>query len=135
MSAILGEAEKARIRYHLGYLQIEPAAAIQLGFPAASQAGFLVESAMNRIMDAAVGLVRERVAVLDQTEQRMVGAQKRMAAKRLGEIELRADETDQLRAEYRYWAGSLADILGVPLNVYSIKFRGGGNRLSIPVAH
>lgn len=137
MAAILGEEEKVRIRHHLGYLNVQPASAIQLGFPRASQPQFLVESAMNNILVSAVGQIRKYISILDNIEDRLVGALDRLEASKLSEITLRADEHDALEREYYRWAQRLADDLGVPLNVYSERFRRGaaGGSLSVPVQH
>lgn len=135
-NAVLTEEEKNRIRHHLGYLVTEPASSIQLGYPRASQPQFLVELSMNRIPEQAVGQIRRYVGILDKTEDRLFEAQERLAASALGEITLREDETDQLEREYARWARRLADDLGVPLNIYSERFRSGGMMpINIPVAH
>lgn len=134
--AVLSEQEKARIRYHLGYLNITPAAAIQLGFPAASQTQFLVESAMNKIPDTAIGQIRQKVAILDGVEAKLVESQDRLAASSLGELTIREGEPDLLDKEYYRWACRLADDLGVPLNIYSERFRNGGGGaapMNVPV--
>jgi len=134
--ANLTEPEKVRVRFHLGYLTQLSAASIQLGIPRASQPQFLVEQAMNQITDESIGLVRRMLDILDSTENRMVEAQERYAAEKLGEITLRADEIDALEREHTRWAKRLADILGVPLNAYSERFRAGaGASLSVPVVH
>lgn len=130
----LTEEEKARVRYHLGYLDVAPVVSIQLGFPRASQPMFLVEAAMENILETAIGIVRRHVAELDGIEDQISDARRRMKAEKLGEITLRADETDALEREYARWARRLADILGVPLNIYAERFRaGGGAPLSVPV--
>ncbi|KKK54507.1 hypothetical protein LCGC14_3083990, partial [marine sediment metagenome] len=43
----LTEAEKERVRYHLGYLQVSAAASIQLGIPRPLQTVFLLEQGLN----------------------------------------------------------------------------------------
>ncbi|MCH7584457.1 MAG: type I restriction endonuclease subunit R [Acidobacteria bacterium] len=59
MTVRLQEADRARVRHHLGYLNVEPVSSIQLGFPAASQPQFLVEIAMDRIIPEAVGMIQK----------------------------------------------------------------------------
>jgi hypothetical protein len=137
MAAVLQEEEKARIRHHLGYLNVQPAASIQLGFPAASQPLFLVESAMNKIPETAVGIIRKTVSILDNIEDRLVDALDRLQAEKLSDVTLRADEHDALEREYVRWAKRLADDLGAPLNAYSERFRHGMAQasLSVPVQH
>jgi hypothetical protein len=133
MSAILSDAEKNRVRHHTGYLLTSPAASIQLGVPRASQAMFLVEQAMNLIMDDAVGIIRAHISRLDRIEEQMDEARERLVAKEVGDIVLRDDEPDLLEKEYRRWAVRLADDLGIPLNAYSERFRSGGISLNARV--
>ena len=135
-TAILTEEEKARIRYHGGYLQITPASAIILGVPAATQPAFLVESAMEHIPDTAISIIRNLVAICDATERNIFESQRRMKVKSVDEIDLNPDEADQLRGEYRYWVQKLYDNLGCPINAYASAFQSGGRPpLNIPVVH
>lgn len=133
-TALLSEEEKARILHHTGYVLTDPVASIQLGVPRASQPMFLVMSQFNRIPEAAVGLIRNYIAILDGIEAKLIEAMDRFAASKLGEITLRDNETSMLEGEYARWAKRLADDLGVPLNPYSERFRGGTTTsLSVPV--
>jgi hypothetical protein len=117
--------EKNRIRYHLGYLVTSAVVNIQLGFPAASQTLFLLEAAMDRVPVSAAFVVRNLLAICETTENRLLEAQKRMAAEVLDEITLRADECQALENEHTRWASRLADLFGVPLNPYSYRYAGG----------
>lgn len=139
MAIALSAAERERVRYHLGYQNVEPAASISLGFPRATQASFLVEAAMDRLVDSTVGRVSQIVALLDRIEGQMAEALCRLTAQQLGELKLRNSneeptEQDLLAREYRRWAERLADNLGVPLNAYSERFRDdGGGMVNVPV--
>jgi hypothetical protein len=137
MSAVLTEDEKARIRHHLGYILLDPVPSITLGVRGLGQPQFLVELALNQIPENAVGIIRNYVAIMDGIENQLVEAQRRFKAEKLGEITLRKDETDQLEREYARWAKRLADDLGVPLNMFSERFRtnGGMMPLSVSVQH
>jgi hypothetical protein len=127
----LTDAEKERVRYHLGYLGVQPAASIQYGLPKPIQTLFLVETAMSNIMAVSEERVRKILGILDDLEDKLVEAQDRLAADKLEELVLRRGEPDLLEAEYNRWAGRLADILGVPLYPYASRFReGGGNAVS-----
>lgn len=138
----LTDSDRVRVRYHLGYLNIEPVQSIQLGFPAAQQAEFLVETAMDRLMAAAVPKLLEILNTLECIEGLMRQALPHLLAQQIGELKIRntneeGTSQDLLEKEYARWAKRLADHLGVPLNVYSTRFQGGlygGVPLSTPVS-
>lgn len=127
--------EKERIRYHLGYIQVQPAASIQFGLPRPTQTAFLVESAMNLLIPEAEDRVRRILAVMDGIEAQLIDAQPRLAATQLDELHIRGDETDALETEYARWGSRLADIFGVPIYPYSLRYKGrlGPVAGSIPV--
>lgn len=129
------DEEKQRIRYHLGYPSVQPAAALTYGIPKPIQTLFLVESAMNLILPVAQDKVRSLLNTLDTIECRLQDAQTRMAAQSIDTLTMRKDEADSLEAEYRRWANRLADVMGVPLYAYSLRFQrsGGTYAGSIPV--
>lgn len=132
------DAEKERIRYHMGYLQVAPAAALTFGIPAPIQTLFLVESAMDRVLTAAEDRIRKLITVLDQIECRMLDGQNYLIADSLSDISIRADNIDKLEDEYSRWAARLADTLGAPLYPGAVRFRrlfggGPGSAGSIPV--
>lgn len=116
-------AEKERIRYHMGYLQVTPAAAITYGIPAPIQTLFLLESAMDRVIANAEDRVRRLITVLDEIECRMLDGQNYLVADQLSDITIRKDNIDKLEDEYCRWAARLADTLGAPLYPGAERFR------------
>ena len=134
----LDAREKIRVRTHLGYLNVSPAASLFLGIPRPIQTIFLVEQAMSNLIEDAVERVRKILGVMDGVECRLVESQERLAASKLGELELRQNEPDLLEREYVRWGGRLADELGVPFYAYSNRYKwnqpmAGGFAGSIPV--
>lgn len=134
--ARLSEQDRARVRHHLGYLNVQPVATIQLGFPAASQPQFLVELAMDRVMDAAVDIILRDLNTLDEIECRQIDSLKRLKVQALGELKLRnsneePNEHDLLAQTYEFWKKKLANDLGVPVNPFA---EAQGVPLNIPVA-
>ncbi len=130
------EEEKARIRYHLGYLQSDLVLSTLLGIKALAQPQFLLEGQMNTLPETAVSLVRMLVGRCDQTEQQMFEAQERLAAKSIERIDLNENEIDKLTERYRYWVLKLAEQFGAPVNAYSAAFQaGGGMQLNAPRIH
>jgi len=119
----------------MGFLGVQLAASISFGIPRPIQTVFLIETAMNNLIEDAVGIVRDLIARLDETENQMFEAQVRLQATKLGELELREDEVEKLEKSYVIWADRLADTLGVPKYPYSSKFQRAGGMAagSIPV--
>lgn len=125
----LDESDRVRVRYHLGYLNVEPVISIQLGFPSAQQAQFLVETAMDRIIPQAIPRVLAMLGTLDCIEGQMIDALKRLKVQQVSEVKMRnsneeATEQDLLEREYERWAMRLANMLGVPWNPYAKRFAG-----------
>lgn len=130
---MLTDDEKERVRYHLGYPQVQPAAAMTFGLPTPVQTLFLVDSAMNRLIQHAEDRVRKILTILDGIEDKLVDAQDRLAAERLEELTLREDEPNRLEAEYLRWAQRLANMLGVPPYPYSDRFARSARGATVPV--
>lgn len=128
-------SEKERVRYHLGYTNVQPAASIQFGIPRPIQTMFLVDSAMSNLLEESVDRVRKILNVMDRIEDVLAeGAIERLAAIRLDEMELREDEPDKLDKEYQRWGKRLADLLGAPIYPYSARYQSMlGGVGSIPV--
>lgn len=127
--------EKQRIRYHLGYPSVQSAASLSFGMVKPLQTLFLVESAMTLILPVAEDKARSILNILDGIECRLVDAQDRLAAKSVDSLTMRPDETAALEGEYLRWANRLADVMGVPLYAYSLRFKRQGQSYagSIPV--
>jgi len=119
----LSDTEKVRIRYHLGYPNVTAIASLNAGIPIPLQTLFLVENAMDRVIDEALPIVRTHIQTLDNIECQLVEGQRNLAVNRLGDMEIRREHLDQLEGEYRRWANRLADTLGVPLYPYSSKLK------------
>lgn len=136
---MLDPNEKERVRYHMGYLEVQPAAALTFGIPAPIQTLFLVESAMDRILPTAEDRVRKIITIMDTIECREEGALDYLVVSRVDDIEIRPDHIEKLEEQYAKWASKLSDVLGAPLYQYSAKFKclfgyGGANQAgSIPV--
>lgn len=135
----LSEADKERIRYHTGYMEVSFAASLQFGLPRPIQTIFMLEQAMTLLVSQyAITRVVKTLDILDETECHIENSQKQLYAEKLGELTLRgADEgkttPDLLEREYQRWAKRLADILGIPLYPYSARFRRQGGVYNISV--
>lgn len=130
MTSPLTSEERERVRHHMGYMSVQPAASIQFGLPRPSQTAFMIESAMENLMPEAAPRVRDILRVLDDIEQKLLDAQCYLVADELDEIKLAGSRdprgrlvTDRLEDEYVRWAKRLADIFGCPLYPFSQRFQ------------
>lgn len=126
----LTEQEKVKIRHHTGHLNVADAYTFVLGTPAAVETQFIIEGAMDRVLEAALPELRRHLRILDQIEEQMVEDLELMAVNGLGEIQVNQREQHQLWQNYLRWVGSLCNILGVYRNPYDKR---GGTGLNIPV--
>lgn len=128
------EQEKVSIRSHLGYLNVQAAATFALGIPAAVETQFIIEGAMDRILDAALPLAREFISHLDTIQAQKVQDLEVLVVDSIGEIDIRKDEQQALDKQYSYWQNKLADLLGVMVNPFS-KAHGDAGGLNVSVIH
>ncbi len=126
----LTEQERVKIRHHLGYLNVAEAQTFVFGTPASFEPQFLVEGAMNRVLDAALPEVRRHIAILDQIEEQMIADHELLAVSKVGEIDVRPDEQEALEERYDRWRQSLANLLGICANPFDKRY---GHGVNVPV--
>lgn len=137
--SVLSEADKERVRYHLGYLNTSFAASITMGIPRPVQTLFLVEDAMGLIIPQAVARVICILDTMDGIEGMLRKQLGTLGVKSAGELTLHplSDKgklvTDSLETEYVRWGNRLADTLGVPHYPFSSRYRKRGPGSNIPV--
>lgn len=137
---MLTEQEKVMIRHHLGYLNVSEVATFGLGIPASVETAYLVEAAMNKIIPAAIPLIRHHIALLSKTEEQMVCGQDEVGVDSLGSIKLNNQGENrgqrELRRVYNYWARSLSNLLGCPRNPFDSRAAEFGLRgINVRVQH
>lgn len=108
----LSEQQRISIRHHLGYLQVADASTFVLGVPASVETTFMIEGAMDRLLEHAIPLVERLLETLDGIECQMVTDLDLLAANKVGDIEINPKEQQSLTKQYDYWAASLANALG-----------------------
>lgn len=134
MPAVFTEAEKVRIRHHLGYLNVEAAQTFVLGAPAAVPTQFLIEGAMNKVLPDAYSLALELLSRCEAVESQITENQELLAVTQVDEIGVRQDEFQQLLKRYEYWRNGLANVLGVYPNPFDKRFGGGmAGGVNVPV--
>ncbi len=123
--------EKVQVRHHLGYLNVQESQTFVLGVPAGVQTQFIIEGAMNRVMEVALPQVRRHVGILDKIESQMIDDQELLAVQSVDEIVINPEEMKKLKAEYLYWRQGLANLLGVYPNPYDGRFAGRSMNVSV----
>jgi hypothetical protein len=129
----LSEADKARLRYHLGYMTVVVASSFAFGLPQLTDTQFMVEDAMTRIQATSESRVISLLDTLDKIECQLQRASGELFARAIDGLEPNLDQPDMLEKEYVRWASRLADMLGVMPYPYSKRFRqmaGGGRMVS-----
>jgi hypothetical protein len=120
MSTALTEADKEKIRYHLGYLASGFAATLQFGLPRPYQTVFMVEQAMMLLNNAyAITRLRDILCTLEKIEKKMVCDLDTLKVESVDTVKMRGDVIDRYEGEYKRWASRVADILGVPKYPFS----------------
>lgn len=123
----LSEEEKVKIRHHTGYLNVVEAQTFVLGIPAALETQFIIEGAMNRVLEAAIPELRRHLQILDVTEEQMVANHELTQVQSLGEIKVNSTGSDreqrQLRQAYNYWVDSLCNLMGVERNPFDRRLK------------
>lgn len=126
MPLTLTQAERERVKIHLGYMNVSMAASLTFGFPRPVQTMFLVEDAMSFLNDDGVLRVRQLIAILDKIECRLIETVDFLIAENAGDTKINLDAPGMIEREYVRWSMRLADALGVPPYPFSKRFMGGG---------
>lgn len=117
--------EKVKVRHHAGYLAVAEAQTFVLGTPAAVETQFIIEGAMDRVLEAALPEFRRHLSILDQIENQMVADFELLAVTTLGEISINKDEQKQLTQRYDYWVNSMCNLMGVSRNPFDQRLVNG----------
>ena len=123
-------AERSNIRHHMGYINVSEVWTFVLGSPASLETTFVIEGAMNKILDEALPKVRQILTVLDAMEQQNIDDLELLSVSSLGDITVNPKELRMLEGQYDKWVAMLANIMGVPRNPFDkrLEAQGGINR-------
>lgn len=127
------DEEKVRIRYHLGYMNVEELYTFALGVGHSIPHQSVLEGMMNRIIPAAEALVRELIARCDETESQNFNNQDAYLLRSIGDIVFRDDAHAQLNVVYMKHRAALANMLSVEPNPYDQRFT--NSPINAPVRH
>ena len=118
----LSETQRIATRHHMGYLQVADAYTFVLGSPASVETTFIIEGAMDRLLEHALPRFLRILDVLDGIECQMVDDLENLAVESLGDIKINLKEQRQLQTNYDYWVASLSNMLGCPRNPFDKRF-------------
>ncbi len=132
----LSDEEKARIRAHLGYLNVSAVATFNLGVPAALQTTFMIEGAWDKILQPADVLVRKYLCQLDKIEAQVFEGSDLADVLETGATKVNPERLKELAKYYRLAQQSLANLFGVIPNPFDLRdwvMTGAGGGLNCPV--
>lgn len=131
---MLTNEEKARIRHHMGYLNVQAAATFQLGVPAALQTTFMIELAFEKILPDAENMVKVFVCRMDDVEKQVFGNLDLAEIESTGSIKVDPKRLSKLAQTYKIAQESLANLLGVPPNPFDMRsWLQGAGGMNVPV--
>ena len=84
------------------------------------------EAQLERVNATGEARVRQILTVMDDLETKLVRAQCRLAAAKVGSIAMNEGEPLDLEAEVRRWGWRLAEAIGCEPNPFSQRYRGAG---------
>jgi hypothetical protein len=123
----LTEEDKVRARIHMGYVNVTEVATFVLGIPAALQTQYMIEEGFLKILPSAVTRFRQYLDRLDRLEAQIDENSENVEASAVGDIRLRPDAFKEVIMRYKFWQGSLGNMMGVIANPFDMRpFLGGG---------
>jgi hypothetical protein len=133
----LSDDQKSRIRHHLGYLEVQETSTFVLGVPTGVQQQFMIEGAFDKLLPSALPRLENLLDRLDRIEQQIDDDTENLAVDKLGDIELRKDEFNELIVRYQWWQSALGNLFGVMPNPWDQRFTSwtGGGGINVPVNH
>ena len=102
----------------MGYLEVADVYTFVLGSPASVETTFIVEGAMDRLLESSLPRFRKLLRVLDQIQDQQIDDLEFLAVETLGDIKVNLNEQKQLIRNYDYWVAQLANFLGCPRNPF-----------------
>lgn len=115
------DAEKVAVRYHLGYQNVSTPTAIALGYPSASHLAFILDSSLNSMLPESLPFVRRCIQELQCIEDQMSSFRSSLLVTSTGGTTLRGSGAFlELENQYRNWCQKLADVIGTPVNPFSL---------------
>ena len=119
MPLVLTEDQKARVRHHLGYVEVEYIQTFYLGVPAALPTQFAIEGALEKLLPSAAPKFNQLLCSLDKIEAdvfKKVGDITDVES--MGEIKINRAWLKEKWSVYLWAQKALANMLGIAPNPY-----------------
>ncbi|MCK9513071.1 MAG: hypothetical protein M0R28_17845 [Pigmentiphaga sp.] len=117
----LTDAEKARIRYHLGYTNVNDTFALGFGVPQGNTFQRPLELHFDNVDRNAEPFVRQCIHELDCIEQQRSKFRESLEFESAGNVKFRGSAAfAELDVQYQQWQAKLGDILGSYPNPTSV---------------
>lgn len=133
----LTDSDKALCLFYTGYSGLSTVAGLTGAWPAAYETSYIITSALQRILPAAIPNVKLILGRLSRIDT-ILGddALERLAVERMGDMVLRGtvkgqSETDRLWQERERWVDVLCNTLGVARYQYAV----GQGSINVTVNH
>lgn len=124
--------EKVRIRYHLGFINVNYLYTFHVGVASSVPNQSILEGMMERVLPEAEYLVRKVLSRCETTEDQMFENQDALVVDAIEGLQIRSDGQTQFRNVYLYWRSALANLLAVAPNPYDQRFE---TLMNVPVRH
>ncbi len=129
---MLTAVQKSKIRYFLGFANIETYLAIGLGFPSANQPLFVLQYAFDHLLPEAepdlLRVLQECICI----EAQLSDSRSRLQTTAVDKIQMNIKEAAMLEDQLDYWVARLADFLGVVRNPVASYGNRGASQLIEP---
>jgi hypothetical protein len=130
----ISEGDRVRVRHHMGYHNVGTAQTFQLGLPKATQIDFMIEGAMNVVLESAYPKLYQLLDRLDCIECEVFGGSDLADIDSMGEIKVNRKRLSELAQYYKIAQQALANLLGVIPNFWDQRtWLGGGGVINVPV--
>jgi hypothetical protein len=132
---MLTPENKARVRRHLGYPSLSAASTFFLGNPAAMEPFFILENAMDALINSGEGLVLRHLDKLDELAEVLFYEGDTDVVKNVGDIEINPDQFFQTVRRYKWFQAEVANAFQVGPNPFDQRFTGmaGFGGINAPV--
>ncbi len=110
------DADKAELRYHLGYPDVDSMAAVRNDVLIVHPYQTKLEYVMDHVTTSCIPRVQKLMAILDSIETQLTEANERLQVVKADVVLTNPMEQTALRNEYRYWRSRICNMLNVEPN-------------------